>query len=270
MKDKQLQDRYDIFISYSRKNLADVKPIKKTLEGLGFSCWFDLRGIESGSRQFSQKIIDAIDASAAVLFFLSSDSQVSEWALKEIDYAYEEKKHVVLVRFNDDCMTKQFRFDFNRADIIDWRRAEQKEKLVRDLRRWADQINRTSESSSTVPAQLPLKSGLATKRKKPGPKKNRKPPISLWYRRVEWMYLSRYYLSVKNQGSETVCVKVSVRIGDESKVVPTRLIDGNEEILISGKLGWDLKPGDHGTIKVVGWSKPLKFSVDEDGEVRYR
>ena len=32
---------HDIFISYSRKNLDAVKPIKEELEALGFSSWMD-------------------------------------------------------------------------------------------------------------------------------------------------------------------------------------------------------------------------------------
>ena len=259
-----------IFISYSRKDLDAVKPIKEELEAGGFSCWMDLEGIESGSPEFTKTIAKAINDSLAVLFFLSDSSQISRWSLNELRLSRDKNRHVVLVRFNNDRMSDEFKLEFGGADVIDWRAPEQREKLLRDLRRWADRINQANEPSSTVPAQRPLKSSLATKRKKPGSKKKRKPPISLWYRRVDWLYFSRYYLSVKNQGSEAICIKVSVRIGDESKVVPTRLIDGNEEILISGKLGWDLKPGDHGTIKVVGWSKPLKFSVDEEGEVRYQ
>ena len=126
----------DVFISYSRRDLAAVKPIKGELERLGFSCWMDLEGIESGSRTFSKHIIDAIDASGSMLFFLSGSSQRSEWALKEIDYAAAEGKRVVLVRFNDDPMTKEFRFDFGRADVIDWRAPEQRAKLVGNLRSW--------------------------------------------------------------------------------------------------------------------------------------
>ena len=32
---------HDIFISYSRRDLAAVKPIKEELEAAGFSCWMD-------------------------------------------------------------------------------------------------------------------------------------------------------------------------------------------------------------------------------------
>ena len=131
---------YDVFISYSRKDADAVGAIKDEIERtLGLKCWMDLEGIESGSREFTQDIIDAIDVSTAFLFFLSRNSQESEWALNEIDYAKSERKHVVLVRFNADPMTKKFRFAFGRTDIIDWRDSLQKEKLVRDLKNWASQ-----------------------------------------------------------------------------------------------------------------------------------
>lgn len=111
---------HDIFISYSRKNKDAVLLIKDEIERtLGLKCWMDLEGIESGSREFTQDIIDAIDTSTAFLFFLSTSSQESEWALKEIDYAKSERKHVVLVKYNSDPMTKKFRFEFGRTDIID-------------------------------------------------------------------------------------------------------------------------------------------------------
>ena len=133
---------HDIFISYSRKNKDAVLLIKGEIERtLGLKCWMDLEGIESGSREFTQDIIDAIDTSTTFLFFLSTSSQESEWALKEIDYAKSERKHVVLVKYNSDPMTKKFRFEFGRTDIIDWRVSEQKEKLVRDLKKWASQCS---------------------------------------------------------------------------------------------------------------------------------
>ena len=133
---------HDIFISYSRKNKDAVLLIKGEIERtLGLKCWMDLEGIESGSREFTQDIIDAIDTSTTFLFFLSTSSQESEWALKEIDYAKSERKHVVLVRFNADPMTKKFRFEFGRTDIIDWRDSLQKGKLLRDLKNWASQCS---------------------------------------------------------------------------------------------------------------------------------
>ncbi len=42
---------HDIFISYSRRDLAAVKPIKEELEEQGFSCWMDLGSKTSQSEE---------------------------------------------------------------------------------------------------------------------------------------------------------------------------------------------------------------------------
>ena len=140
----------DIFISYSRHDLDAVKPIKEELEAQGFSCWMDLEGIESGSEEFTDHLVAAIDTSAVLLFFLSDSSQKSEWSLKEIRFAKRKQKRIVLVRFNDDQMTDSFDFNFGGADIIDWRVPEQKEKLLRDLSKWleiTETLKKTSPST---------------------------------------------------------------------------------------------------------------------------
>ena len=124
---------HDIFISYSRRDLAAVKPIKEELEAQGFSCWMDLEGIESGVDSFKRVVIPAINGSTSVLFFISLASQQSEYGLKEINFAHRKGKRVILGRINDDNLTDDFSFDFGDADIIDWRKPEQREKLFRDL-----------------------------------------------------------------------------------------------------------------------------------------
>ena len=125
-----------IFISYSRKDLDAVKPIKEELERNGFPCWMDVDGIESGDENFTRKIVPAIDVCIAVLFFISADSQKSPWTAKELGYANRNGKRVVPLRFNEDALVGEFDFNYGGADIIDWRKPEQKQKLMADLRRW--------------------------------------------------------------------------------------------------------------------------------------
>ena len=131
---------HDIFISYSRKNKDAVLPIKDEIERLGLTCWIDLSDIPCGTENFKKKVIPGIrQLHVAFLFFLSAESQSSEYAMKEINFAKKRaKKRVILVRFNDDEMTDEFYFDFQDTDIIDWRVLEQKEKLLRDLKSWSD------------------------------------------------------------------------------------------------------------------------------------
>ena len=126
----------DIFISYSRRDLVAVKPIKEEFERSGFSCWMDLDGIESGSPEFTETIANAIGDAKVVLFFLSEASQTSPWSLNELRLARAENKHIVFVRFSGDRMHPKFMLEFGGADVIDWRKPEQKGKLVRDLSFW--------------------------------------------------------------------------------------------------------------------------------------
>lgn len=130
---------HDIFISYSRKNKDIVLPIKDEIERLGLTCWIDLSDIPCGAESFKKQVISGIKQTRiAFLFFLSAESQSSEYAMKEINFAKKAaKKRVILVRFNDDRMTDDFAFDYQDADIIDWRVPEQKEKLLRDLMLWS-------------------------------------------------------------------------------------------------------------------------------------
>ena len=141
MKDEQQQKQFNVFISYSRKDLEVVKSIKEELGANGFSCWMDLEGIESGSPEFTKTIAKAINDSLAVLFFLSDNSQMSRWSLNELRVARDNNKRVVLVRFNHDRMSDEFKLEFGGADVIDWRIPEQKGKLLRDLNNWVSQCS---------------------------------------------------------------------------------------------------------------------------------
>ena len=95
----------DIFISYSRKDLEIVKQIKEEIETtVGIECWMDINGIESGSRRFTHDIVKGIDNCLVFLFMLSENSQISKYALKELNYAYDEAethgKKVVIININ--------------------------------------------------------------------------------------------------------------------------------------------------------------------------
>lgn len=89
---------YDIFISYSRKDIDEVETLVTMLQKCipQLACWFDLTGIESGD-EFTEKIISAIDKSSHVLFMLSDNSMASAWTKKEVTYAKNTGKRVIPV-----------------------------------------------------------------------------------------------------------------------------------------------------------------------------
>lgn len=132
--------KYDIFISYSRHDLQQVKPIKEEIERItGASCWMDLDGIESGE-QFKKVIISAINSSDTLLFMLSNRSMRSEWALDELDFAKKKEKRLVIVYLEYVEQTDEFYFTYHKYDQIDWRDSSQKEKLLRDINKWIGKI----------------------------------------------------------------------------------------------------------------------------------
>lgn len=90
--------KYDIFISYSRKDSEIVKRFADELGKAGYTIWMDIDGIETGD-EFKSKIVSAIKDSALFLFFSSKDSNVSEWTVKEVNVAVNLKKQIIPVKF---------------------------------------------------------------------------------------------------------------------------------------------------------------------------
>ena len=137
---------YDVFISYSRKDLQLVQQIKEEIEAATEGrCWMDLNGIESGTVQFTSDIVNGIKECRVFLFMLSEHSQYSEFALKELNFAYnkakEDKKKVVIVNIDQCAMTDEFSFMYGLTDMITWNDIPQHNKLIRDINRWIGNNN---------------------------------------------------------------------------------------------------------------------------------
>lgn len=131
----------DIFISYSRNDLDAVRRIKEEIEAAtGKECWMDLNGIESGAVQFAKDIIKGIKDCKVFLFMLSESSQDSDFALRELNFAYNQArdcdKKVVIVNITGCKMSDEFAFMYGLTDTITWNNTPQHDKLIRDLKRW--------------------------------------------------------------------------------------------------------------------------------------
>lgn len=128
----------DIFISYSRNDLAEVEPFVNEIEArTGLRCWIDWNGIESGA-EFEEKIVSAIDEVKVVLFFVSDHSMASPYAKMEINYAYNTQKKVVPVVLDGGQLRGWFLFKFGSMDYIDMRQPRQVDKLLNNLMEWCN------------------------------------------------------------------------------------------------------------------------------------
>ena len=141
--------KYDVFISYSRKDFDEVSSILETIKTAipNLSYWFDINGIESGD-EFEDKIISAIDSSSYVLFALSENSIQSKWTKDEVMYAKNTEKKVIPILLKGAQMKGWFLFRFGRIDCIDSTNTLQMEKLLQNLSDWTgkDCVNFSAES----------------------------------------------------------------------------------------------------------------------------
>ena len=111
--------KYDVFISYSRKDFKVVSKIAQKVSDAGYSVWMDVDGIESGD-EFKSKIAFAIKNSKLFLFFSSQASNKSEWTVKEVNYAIKKKIPIIPIRLDNADYNDSVDFDLAGLDFIQY------------------------------------------------------------------------------------------------------------------------------------------------------
>lgn len=117
-----MENKYDIFISYSRKDHEVATDICHFLDQHGLSYWIDRRGIESGEA-FAQSVMKAIQDSKLFLYILSKSSSQSRSCINElsvaqsynkqlfpltVDYSYQEMSHELIFLIGDISWANYF------------------------------------------------------------------------------------------------------------------------------------------------------------------
>ena len=102
--------QYDVFISYSRKDIAAAETLCRALDEAGVKYWID-RNMH-GSVNFLSEITRYIRNAKAVLFIASDNSAKSEWTQKEILYAIKHKKTIIPYRLGKFHFEENEELDF--------------------------------------------------------------------------------------------------------------------------------------------------------------
>ena len=89
-----------IFISYSRKDIAFVRHLHEALETRQHETWVDWEGIPP-SDKWMARIHAAIDAAEAFVFVISTDSIASQICGQELAYAVEHHKRLIPILHSD-------------------------------------------------------------------------------------------------------------------------------------------------------------------------
>lgn len=126
--------KYDVFISYSRKDKAIVDEIRQLLDADSITYWLDTEKNRMGS-EFMGDIVDAIEKSDLVLFISSVNSNASYNIAKEISIADKFKKTILPVRIDDAPYSSVIEYDLIGVDYIDYskRSNESLEKLRKSI-----------------------------------------------------------------------------------------------------------------------------------------
>ena len=104
-----MDNKYDIFICYSRKDLETARTITRIIESGGYSCFVDYDGIYSGD-DFVERIKTAIERCGLFVFLLSESTKQSRWSLSELSTAIGLGKIVLPIQIDDSIA--EGRIDF--------------------------------------------------------------------------------------------------------------------------------------------------------------
>lgn len=85
-----------IFISYSRKDIAFARRLAGDLETVGYNVWWDLTDLRGGD-DWPRVIPAAIEASQYVIVVMSPNSAISDWVAKEYTQALDLRKKIIPV-----------------------------------------------------------------------------------------------------------------------------------------------------------------------------
>ncbi len=138
----------NIFISYSRKDIAFVRRLAGDLEKAGYDVWWDLSDLRGGDDWVSV-IPSAIEACQFFLVVLSPHAIESEWVRKEYTQALSTRKRII------PLMLSQSRIPFalNTINYVDFSSAE----YADDLKSLLSALGYTGEMPVIPATTIPIR-----------------------------------------------------------------------------------------------------------------
>lgn len=124
-----MPDKFNVFISYSRKDKRIVEEFCDIFSKSGITYWIDKVGIENGEN-FKSVIVKAIEDATVFVFFSSVNSNASQWTAKEIGIAVARKKTIIPIKLDNSPFNKDVEFDLVNLDILEY---QNKNKQIQSI-----------------------------------------------------------------------------------------------------------------------------------------
>lgn len=227
-----MEYKYDVFISYSRKDYVDanqniipenaITEIQNIFDKNGISYWFDRDGIYSG-QEFIEVITSAITESKMLVFISSKHSNESIWTAGEIFEALDGEKTIIPVKIDNSQYNKKFKLLIRPLDFINYE--ENPKNALNDLLR---AINKVKED---VAQKLREEKELMLKREAEAKKEEIKKEINVLAKDCQRLMLQQ--LDIVKQISEK-----QIFIGNTTKLCPVcdKVVSITSEFC--GRCGW--------------------------------
>lgn len=151
------QCKYDVFISYSRKDLFnekkeiipgnEISEILKALDSANITYWYDRKGF-SGEK-ITKKITQNIRSSRLFVFLSTHNSNYnSKWTPKELSLAVDLGKYIIPVRIDQSPYSDEIMMNLSDIDFIDYHTNPQ---IGRD-----DLINAINKQLENKDSEIPV------------------------------------------------------------------------------------------------------------------
>ena len=88
---------HQVFISYASSDYQVVEKIYHALAAKNIRCWWDRRDIQPGDK-WPKELASALEQAKVVILVFSAHTSQSEWVEREINYAVDNNKIIILFR----------------------------------------------------------------------------------------------------------------------------------------------------------------------------
>jgi len=108
-----------VFISYNRSSIADVERLADDIRALGYAIWFDQE--LAGGQKWWDGILESVRSCDVFIFAMTSQSLSSTACMREYEYAWALRKHILPVLIADDVSTNLLPAALSQIQFVDYR-----------------------------------------------------------------------------------------------------------------------------------------------------